>query len=58
MFVGSGRILEARRRGPPGQRQSALGLSPEQPKPRPYDRVVEVPRARRYSRRTEQAYIY
>ncbi len=38
-------------------RQSPLGLFPAQPRPRPYDRVVEVLRARHYSRRTEEAYV-
>ena len=37
-------------------RQSPLGLFPAQPTPRHYDRVVEVLRARHYSRRTEQTY--
>ena len=39
-------------------RQSPLGLFPEQPKPRLYDCVVEGLRTRHYSRRTEQAYIH
>ncbi len=39
-------------------RRSPLGMLPGQPMPRLYDRVVEVLRARHYSRRTEQAYIH
>lgn len=39
-------------------RPSPLELFPGQPSPRLYDRVVEVLRARHYSRRTEEAYIY
>ena len=39
-------------------RRSLLGLFPGQPTPRPYDRVMEVPRTRHYSRRTEQAYRF
>ena len=35
-----------------------LGLFPGQPAPRLYDRVVEVLRARHYSRRTETAYVH
>jgi len=35
-----------------------LGLFPEQPAPRLYDRAVEVLRARHYSRRTEEAYVH
>ncbi len=35
-----------------------LGLFPGQPAPRLYDRVVEVLRARHYSRRTEEAYVH
>ena len=34
-----------------------LGLFSEKPKPRLYDRVIEVLRVHRYSRRTEQAYV-
>ena len=34
-----------------------LGLFPGQPGPRLYDALVEVLRARRYSRRTERAYV-
>ncbi len=37
-------------------RQSPLGLFPGQPMLRLYDRVVEVLRARHYSRPTEQTY--
>ena len=36
----------------------ALGLLPDQPTPRLYDRVVEVLRGRHYSHRTEEAYIH
>jgi len=39
-------------------RQAPAGLFPEQPKPRLYDRVVEVLRTRHYSRRTEEAYVH
>jgi len=39
-------------------RQSPLRLFPAQTTPRLYDRVVEVLRARHYSRRTEQAYVH
>ncbi len=39
-------------------RRSPLGVFPGQLAPRLYDRVVEVLRARHYSRRTEQAYIH
>ena len=35
-----------------------MGLFPGQPAPRLYDRVVEVLRARHYSRRTEEAYVH
>ena len=35
-----------------------LGLFPDQQKPRLYDRVVEVLRARHYSGRTEEAYVH
>ena len=34
-----------------------MGFLPGQPAPRLYDRVVEVLRARHYSRRTEEAYV-
>ena len=34
-----------------------LGLFSEKPKPRLYDRVIEVLRVHRYSHRTEQAYV-
>lgn len=40
------------------QRRSPLGLFPDKPAPRLYDRVVEVLRVRHYSRRTEKAYVY
>lgn len=39
------------------QRRPPLGLFPDKPAPRLYDRIVEVLRARHYSRRTEEAYI-
>ena len=39
-------------------RRFPLGTFPGQPTPRLYDRVVEVLRARHYSRRTEEAYIH
>jgi site-specific recombinase XerD len=39
-------------------RRLPLGLLPGQPTPRLYDRVVEVLRTRRYSRRTEQTYCH
>jgi len=39
-------------------RRSPLGVFPGQPTPRLYDRVVEVPRALHYSRRTEEAYLH
>ena len=39
-------------------RPSPLELVPGRPTPRLHDRVVEVLRARHYSRRTEEAYIY
>ena len=35
-----------------------LGLFAGQPSPRLYDRIVEVLRARHYSRRTEEAYLH
>jgi hypothetical protein len=35
-----------------------LGLFPGKPAPRQYDRIVEVPRVRHYSRRTEEAYLH
>ena len=37
--------------------RSPLGLLPDQPWPRLYDRTIEVSRARRYSRRREQACV-
>ena len=40
------------------QRRSPLGCFPGQSAPRLYDRVVEVPRARHYSPRTEDAYVH
>ena len=40
------------------ERRSPLGCFPGQPTPRLYDRVVEVLRARHYSRRTEEAYVH
>lgn len=39
------------------QRRSPLGLFPDKPAPRLYDRIIEVLRVRHYSRRTEEAYI-
>ena len=39
-------------------RRSPLELVPGRPTPRLHDRVVEVLRARHYSRRTEEAYIH
>ena len=41
-----------------GFRRSPLGLVPDQPTPRLYDRLVEVLRTRHYSRRTEEAYVH
>ena len=40
------------------ERRSPLVCSPGQPIPRLYDRVVEVLRARHYSRRTEESYVH
>jgi integron integrase len=40
------------------QRRSPLGLFPDKPAPRLYDRIVEVLRVRHYSRRTEEAYVH
>lgn len=40
------------------QRRSPLGLFPDNPSPRLYDRIVDVLRVRHYSRRTEEAYIH
>ena len=40
------------------ERRSPLGCFPGQPAPRLYDRVVEVLRARHYSRRTEEACVH
>ncbi len=39
-------------------RQSPLGLSPGQPTPRLYDRLVEILQTRHYSRQTEEAYTH
>jgi len=39
-------------------RRSPLGVFPGQPTPRLYDHVVEVLRARHYSRRTEEACLH
>jgi site-specific recombinase XerD len=39
-------------------RREPLGLFPGKPAPRLYDRIVEVPRVRHYSRRTEEAYLH
>ncbi len=38
--------------------RSPLGLFPDKPAPRMYDRIVEVLRVRHYSRRTVEAYIH
>lgn len=35
-----------------------LGLYPDKPEPRLYDRILEVLRVRHYSRRTEDAYVH
>jgi len=40
------------------QRRSPLGLFPDRPMPRLYDRIIEVLRVRHYSRRTEEAYLH
>ena len=40
------------------QCRSPLGLFPDKPMPRLYDRMVEVLRDRHYSRRTEDTYVY
>lgn len=40
------------------QRRSPLGLFPDQPTPRLYDRIIEVLRVHHYSRRTEEAYVH
>ena len=40
------------------QRRSSLGLFPDKPVPRLYDRMIEVLRVHHHSRRTEQAYIH
>jgi len=40
------------------QRRPPLGLFPDKPAPRLYDRIVEVLRVRHYSRRTEKAYVH
>ncbi len=42
----------------PADCRSPLGLFPGQPTPRLYDHLVEVPRTRHYSRRTERANIH
>jgi integrase-like protein len=39
-------------------RQAPVGLFPDQPKSRLYDRVVEVLRTLHYSHRTEEAYVH
>lgn len=39
-------------------RRPPLGLFPDQPKPRLYDRMVEVLRVRHYSKATERAYVH
>ena len=41
-----------------GHDRSPLGLFVDEPKPRLYDRIVEVLRVRHYSRRTEEAYTH
>jgi hypothetical protein len=43
---------------PTADRRSPLGLFPGESAPQLYDRVVEVPRTRHYSRRTEDAYLH
>lgn len=40
------------------QRRTPLGLFPDRPIPRLYDRIVEVLRVRHYSRRTAEAYVH
>jgi hypothetical protein len=40
------------------QRRTPLGLFPDKPVPRLYDRIIAVLRVRHYSRRTEEAYIH
>jgi site-specific recombinase XerD len=40
------------------QRRSPLGLFPDKPAPRLYDRMVKVLRVRHYSRRAEDAYVH
>ncbi len=40
------------------QRRPPLGLFTNKPTPRLYDHMVEVLRARHYSRRTEEAYVH
>lgn len=39
-------------------RRSPLGLFPDKPAPRLYNRIREVLRVRHYSRRTEEAYLH
>lgn len=39
-------------------RTKPLGLFPDRSVPRLYDRMVEVPRVRHYSRRTEEASVH
>lgn len=39
-------------------RRPPLGLFPDQPKPRLYDRMIEVLRVRHYSKATERAYVH
>ncbi|GIW91506.1 MAG: hypothetical protein KatS3mg109_1938 [Pirellulaceae bacterium] len=43
---------------PRKQRRPPLGLFPDQPSLRLYDRVIATLRVRHYSRRTEQAYVH
>jgi integrase len=40
------------------QRRTPLGLFPDRPVPRLYDRIMEVLRVRHYARRTEEAYLH
>ena len=41
-----------------GPRRPPLGLFPDRPQPRLYDRIVEVFRVHHYSKRTEEAYVH
>lgn len=40
------------------QRRTPLGLFPDRPVPRLYDRIIEVLGVRHYARRTEEAYLH